>query len=425
VQTVILMADLRESSPSRERALSLYRALEEHPGTNPYFYAFHDSREELKPYRTTDSIHLTKDAIVVMFREFREFYKIDSTNLVVYVASEPKIEQFMTFVLPRVDRVVAYDYHSAYFLCAALRQIGLQTPVHRIPLWIDATSLPKHAIASNGPLSIGIRGNDPIIYGLIRDGADHKVTISGSGPSAHGWILTDKINIADHDVYAHFDGSSECVQVAIASGVIPVVPNKSPYNEWIVNGLNGFIVSTERDLVEAVRLLANKEQLRIYQEILWRSAQNISSAAWVDMFLGAMNGDVENLNQDGLFKPFEPSNRKWIVPKIALEAGNRIPIPRNYDTDAFKTVNLSDIEDVMKFFVTQRFREVYVFGWDYGDTGDREKLERTSALVRSMGKRAMDIFWVSDQEVPKEWAQVFSRMTRLSVRDGLNRVSAQ
>jgi hypothetical protein len=424
MQSVIIMADLRESSPSRNRALALYRALDVHPETRPHFYAFHDSRQHMEGFRSTDSIHLTRDAIIVMFREFREFYRIDSTNVVVYVASEPKIDQFMTFVLPRVDRVVAYDYHSAYFLCSALRQVGLQTPVHRITPWIDAEGLPRRVYGDR--LRIAIRGDNNLIFGLIRNGGDYDVTLQGKGPAANGWKLADDLMIVDHDIYIHFDGSPEHVQMAMASGVVPVVLNKSPYNEWIVNGLNGFVVATERELVEAVDLLIRKDQLRVYQEIAMRGSQSIMSpSAWVNMFLTVVRGTgVENLNNDDLFRPFEPTNRKWIVPKTALEAGKEISIPRRFDANAFKTVKIGDIEEILKFFVTQRFKEVYVFGWDYGSPEDKGKIERVSSLVRSMGKRAMDIFWVSDQPFPKAWAPVFSRMTRLAARDGLNRVSS-
>ncbi len=426
MQSVIIMADLRESSASRERAISLYKAMENHPGTNPYFYAFHDSREELKAYKTTDSIHLTRDAIIVMFREFREFYRIDNTNVVVYIASEPQIEQFMTFVLPRVDRVIAYDYHSAYFLCSALRQVGLQTPVHRISPWLDAGKLPKRV--REGKIRIGIRGDDKMSYGLIRDGVERNVTLMGQGPAAHGWTLTSSnLCLTDYDIYVHFDGSPEQVQLAMASGVIPIVPNKSPYNEWIVNGLNGFIVSTDKELMEAVNLLSLPGQIEIYQEIVIRGSNTMMSpSSWVSMFLNAVNGlGVENLNQDEMFRPLESTNRKWVVPKVAWEAGKEISVPRKFDLNAFKAVRLSTVEDILKFFVTQRFKEVYVFGWDYGDEQDITVIERASALIRSMGKRAMNIFWVSDHPVPKEWREVFSYMTMLSVKDGLNRVSAQ
>ena len=75
------------------------------------------------------------------------------------------------------------------------------------------------------------------------------------------------------------------------------------------------------------------------------------------------------------------------TPKVMLEAGREVMIPRNFDDSSFQVVPIADLEDILTYFATQLFREVYVFDWDYGDYDDFERRERILNLSRSFFRR--------------------------------------
>lgn len=428
MKSVIIIADLKDGSPSRERAISLYQTLDNSKEVKPYFYDFNEVDKESVDFRFSTSIHLTKDSIIVLFKEIKNFHQIDRTNIVIYIASEPKIDQFMAFVLPRVDRILAYDLSSCYHIVSVLRKLSLKTPVHRIQPYLNTLDSKQHFINKGNKLKIGIFGDHKINYAIIRSGKEnYDITLKGTGPASHGWKLTsDNLNIDEFDVYLHFSSSNpEKVQSAIASGVIPICLNQSPYNEWIVNGINGFIVSSEAELIDCLDILSDKQRLISCQKLLLESTKNtISKSSWIKMFMNAAIGsNIENINKDDLFKPVEPEEFKWIVPKVIFESGKEILIPRRYNKNKFTVIKMSGIEETLKFFLTQKFKEVYIFGVDYSELDNQEVLNSVNSLLLSLGARAINLFWVSNDQVPKKYDGVFSKMTKLSVQDGLNRIS--
>lgn len=427
MKSVIIMADLNDDSPSKERAIALYNALDGCKETNPFFYEFNDIEKEKFNFKFSNSIHLTKDSIIVLFREIKNFNQIDKSNIIVYIASEPKIDQFMTFILPRVNRVLTYDFASSYYVASALRRLSFDTPVHKITPYFDLLNAKQHFIDKNSKLKLSINGDHKINYSIIRSNKNYDVTLKGKGPAAHGWKLTNEdIDVSNFDVYLHLvDKNPEKVQSAMASGVIPVCLNKSPYNEWIVNGINGFIVSTEIELSNCLSRLSDKDNLEKCQKLLIESVRNcISKEAWTNMFLNAINGiNVENINKEDLFRPIYQDEIKWIVPKIVLENGNEIYIPRKYNKNKFSIIRLNGLEESLKFFLTQKFKEVYLFGLEYEELESQQKSDSINSLLFSFGKRALNLFWVSDKPIPKKHEKLLSSMTKLSVQDGLNRIS--
>lgn len=427
MKSVIITADLNDGSSSKERAIALYHALDNCKETKPYFYDFNDVDKTASNFRFSNSIHLTKDSIIVLFKEIKNFHQIDKTNVVVYIASEPKIDQFMTFVLPRVNRILAYDSSSCYHIVAALKKLSLEIPVHKIQPYFDASSAKQHFIDNNYKLKIAINGDHKINYAIIRSNKDYDITLKGKGPASHGWKLTnDEFNVDEFDVYLHFSNKNpEKIQSAMASGVIPICLNQSPYNEWIVNGINGFIVSSEMELMEYLNKLSDKHHLINCQKLLIESIKNtMSKQSWVNMFLNVVGGiNVENINKEELFKPTDPEEFKWIVPRVVFESGKEIFIPRKYNKNKFLPIKLNGLEETLKFFLTQKFREVYLFGVEYEELDDEQKLNSINNLLNSLGKRSLNIFLVSDKPIPQKHEKTLSKITKISIKDGLNRIS--
>lgn len=427
MKSVIIMADLNDDSSSKEKAISLYNILDGSKEIKPYFYEFSGVEKSKFNFRFSNSIHLTRDSIIVLFKDIKNFNQIDKSNIIIYIATEPKIDQFMTFILPRVNRILAYDYASCYYIVSALKRLSFETPVHKISSYFDINNSKQHFIDKNPKLKIMINGDHKINYAIIRSGKNYDVTLKGKGPASHGWkLINEDANIEDFDVYLHFtEKNPEKIHSAMASGVIPICLNRSPYNEWIVNGINGFIVSTELELSDCLNRLSDKDYLENRQKLLIESTRNtMSKQSWISMFLNAVNGiNVENINKEDLFKPIDPEEFKWIVPKVIFEAGKEVYIPRKYNKNKFSIIKLNGLEESLKFFLTQKFREVYLFGLEYEELEDQEKLNLINNLLTSLGKRALNMFWVSDAPVPKKHERVFSKMTKISIQDGLNRIS--
>jgi hypothetical protein len=155
-----------------------------------------------------------------------------------------------------------------------------------------------------------------------------------------------------------------------------------------------------------------------------RSAQTqMSKKTWADLLVKtALGQGAENLNDDDLFSSVIPTYRRWIIPKTILRGGDKMFIPRQYNKNRFRMVELHTLEEILVYFSAQKFMDVFIFDWDYGPY-DVESRNRILNLTKAIGRRGLNMYWCSDQPIPQEWAEVFNTMTVLSTEDGLKKVA--
>ena len=96
-------------------------------------------------------------------------------------------------------------------------------------------------------------------------------------------------------------------------------------------------------------------------------------------------------------------------------------IPRSYNKDRFKLVELGTLEEILLYFSAQRFMDVFIFAWEYGEyTADN--YNRIMNLARAIGRRGLNMYWCTDATIPKEWSEVFKSMAVIPIDQGLKKV---
>lgn len=411
---VVLAADIREESPTRKLALSTYNAFKK-AGVDVHFVYIGDQRKDLEemglPYLHVNEIEYS---IIIALREIRAFTNIDRTNTLVYLATTDEIEDFMTFMIHRVDHVITPDYRTAFQMVSNLKQLGLETPVHRIQPWLDASLVKRTEVEELKILAYGPEAMIQSIYG-------ENITYWGY-TDIDGWEMTDDPNFEDYSVYVHV-GLENSLQIreAMMAGLIPIAINALPNTEFIIDRVNGFLVTTSDDLVSAISDLKDESTRNFFRMTALKTAiESMSQESWAGYFLKTVQSvGAENLNVDGQFKEMEPHLRRWLVPKTVLRGGKKMNIPRQYNQNRFKVVELNSLKEILQYFSLQKFRDVFIFGWEYDDVSERDRILN---LVRVIGRRGLNMHFCTDEEIPEEWQDVFRHMTVLPVQEGLKKV---
>lgn len=410
---VVLAADIRPESPTRKLALLTYEAFKR-AGKEVTFLRVGDQRQTLEeeglPYV---SINEVEYSIIIALRQIQAFINIDRTNTVVYLATTDEIEDFMTFMIHRVDHVVTPDYRTAFQMVSNLRQLGLDIPVHRIQPWIDASEVRTE-----------VEGVKILAYGpeaMIQSLHGHDITYWGD-TDIDGWKTTDNPNFEDYSVYVHV-GLENSIQVreAMMAGLIPITVNALPFTEFIIDRLNGFLVTTSDDLIRAVVSLQDEDTRQFFRMTALKSGiESMSQESWAEQFLKTVQSvGVENLNAGGLFREMEPHLRRWLVPKVILRGGRKVNVPRTYNRTRFKVVELDTLKQVLQYFSLQKFRDVFIFGWEYDDLSERDQVMN---LIRVLGRRGLNMHFCTDDEIPEEWQDAFKHLTVLPLQEGLKKV---
>lgn len=419
---ITLAADLSKSSAHRTLALSTHRALKSIPDNDVQFVKIGDQLPYLTELKLP-SIPLSeiKNAVIIAFREIPSYITIDRTNTLIYLATQPVLDSYMSFMIHRVDSIIATNYRTAYKLCSAVQQLGLSTPVYRVIPWID-TDNAKLGSPTN-KLRVVIKGNTENIRNIPVT-EDVEITLLGEENVA-GWNTAKSIaDWASYDLYCCLDGDDMSVRKAMMYGVVPAVRDRSPYTEFIVNNENGYFVYNPSDVLNIIQKLRSVPELEAMKAGASKYAHNqMSKSTWAKYLIATVKGfGAENIHEPDLFASnLQSTYRRWIVPKIVLEAGQTTQIPRIYSQNRFKMVELSTIEEILLFFSSQRFMDVYIFDWQYIEynAGNYNKI---MSMVRGIGKRGINIFWCTDKPVKREWAELFKSMTILPVSEGLKRV---
>jgi hypothetical protein len=406
---IAIAADLREESPNRVAALNTYHALKD--SNTVAFVWIGDQVEIIRgmglPYVNINEI---KHSIIITFRELKNYISIDRTNTLVYLATHDRIESFMSFMIHRVDCIVAPNYRVAHRLCSAVQQLNLETPVYRIQPWLDPAEYGLNEPGSK--LRLAILDPDDLLDGMVFPEFE---VIEGLPE-----LWADKV-----DIYVHLSGGDFQVRETMMSGIIPITWNKLPYSEFIINETNGFLVNSIQEIGGYLKNLnENREEYYTIRAVALRSAQTqMSKKTWADLLVKtALGQGAENLNDDDLFSSVIPTYRRWIIPKTILRGGDKMFIPRQYNKNRFRMVELHTLEEILVYFSAQKFMDVFIFDWDYGPY-DVESRNRILNLTKAIGRRGLNMYWCSDQPIPQEWAEVFNTMTVLSTEDGLKKVA--
>lgn len=421
--SIVIINDLTLNDKSNRLSKRIYDILDDRNDLEVSILNYANNKKvanskEYSNYRFIDNIEEIKNSIIVVFIEYRPFYKIDRSNNIVYITNDDYIENYLIYMLSRIDAIIAKDYKSAFKIATSVRQHELNTPVYRIPFHIN-NGIPSNGDKLEKILSIG-SGSE--LNSLSRLGYGFDLLGSPGDFNFVNCNLLDKLpDDADYDLVICYDDNFDLITDFMSRGSIPVVMNKLPFNEFIIDGFNGYYFSIESDIASIIQGLMDQDH---FLKVRGRSIEVFnylfSIDKWSEFFIKTVNGiGADNINTNEFFVEVRKSARRWIVPKLMLGSGKTSQIPNKYDESIFRIARLSDLESILTFFVTQRFRDVFIFDWDYPDISDKNKILN---LSYSIGRRGLNMYWCTDSNIPGEWSEVFSNMSILPFNEGLKKV---
>jgi len=318
------------------------------------------------------------DSYILAFRDLTigEMKSIDISNMVYYFTNG-KINPSIQLIHGAIDAFIAFGSRSAYLIANRLKHADINRAVYRAIPWVNVEGIKQY---ESPPLG----------------------KISGAG---------------DLDLRSMFR--------LMSSGAIVVVPDRSPFNEFIIDRWNGIIhrgdinKMSEKDFVDIKSTLS----LDKAEQIATRARE--MSAIILDKQGNITKFEHDVINRNG-FDHNEPwikidikKGTKWIVQKESMEGGvvERIPDSVN---KPYNPMRLSTLHQLIDYLVPIKFEEVYVFDIM------NEKIEEDTEtnILRSlalMGDRVRNIFFC--MEAPDDWKNITPHLTFLSQSEGVKRVS--
>ena len=407
-RNVVIIANLQKDI----KAIELYNLFKQ----DGYQVSFLDYKLIDGEFNIIKSVRSIQNSVVIIACEFSDFGNIDRTNKLIYISN--LIEPYAIQMLPRIDKIITTNYESAYNICNEINQLQYKTPVHKILPYIKP--LEQHKFKSE--IKMLVNGNN---YGLsIQRVMSHAIIdITGKCEGIKWWHGNiEKPNINDYDIIIDFQNDQELIMSAIAHGIIVIAINKSPVNELICNGINGYLISSETSLVRVLNELQHLDNRISIGSICYKNILS-NYENWCDDLIstiydiGPSNLNIITTRVD------DPELRRWIVPTTLMYDGRVHNIPTHFDRNVYKIVAINDIEHILKYFVSQRFKEVIIFGWEFGDHNDKDRKNRILNLIKTLGKRGMNIFWCLHKSMPKEWSDIFNTMMVIPIQEGIKRVA--
>ena len=416
LNNVIIAADLRPNSPNRAIALGLYCVLER-TDRKPAFLSTGDQlklfkEEEYKHLNTVSDISTARNSFIILLREVKNYYEIDRSNKVIYYAAGPLIDYFISFILPRVDVIITTNYALAFRLIAICKQTNINIPVYRMSPFYDIDQLP---LANNSTGTALVVGEHKILDSLNRYDK-LKYEILGNQKLINGKKIENVQDLTKYNYLIYTGNTNDnLVYEAMLSGLIVIAPNRLPFNEIIVDSINGYLMSSEEDIGRA---LSNDESLIITNLVSMRN--NFNYGYWIEQLISTINGAGAQDVRDVLGDAITPM-RRWIIPKMILQGDEEVKIPSIYDKNSFKMIDEQDIEYILTFFASQPFRDVYVFGWEFGQK-EITRVNRIKNLIRALGSRILNIYWCTDIAIQGDWSEIFNGLSIITTTEGLKRV---
>jgi len=254
------------------------------------------------------------------------------------------------------DCFIAFGHRTAYRAANYLKAININRPVYKIAPWVDATGIKQYEKPPFGKVA----GNKDIsLRPMFR---------------------------------------------LMASGAIPVVPDISPFTDFIINKWNGIVYRSDPDFAKigseiegsSVAIAARAKEL---------STVLLNRNSYIVALEDTLNGKAFDHNEPWISVSLTKAN-EWIIIKETIENGAITRIPQS-NSDRFKMMKPLTLEQLLNMFSTMRFERVYVFDAIIEEITE-DSIGRINRLITMLGERLKDIIFCFDQ--PKEWKILLPRL---------------
>jgi hypothetical protein len=339
------------------------------------------------------NIRTLQNANVFVSGYRREFLDLDSSNKLIFLCRNGSISAKQWLLIPSVDVVVTNTYYEGLHVSWQLQAKGFNTRVVHLLPW-------------SAPKKIDGEG----VYCHAMDNKYRKAfwgkKLQNDNPQA--------------PIRAHLSEKDKVWPYAVVegmlSGAIIIAPDRPPYNELIIDRHNGFLIRTPGDIVGALQEIEKNEH--------WIS-HNARSSTHAKLNPTRYLSSLMNLEELPEIKitptPIEYSKRRWLVRERVFQDGKIKYHPEIHGPN-FTVIDLNEIQEVLSYFLTQDFSEVYIFGCDIPEEVEKRELNHLMRLIHKMGPRSMRIHFCRDDPIPDVWGKIFTRLSIISVEEGLKQV---
>jgi len=333
-----------------------------------------------------------KDSIVVS----SEFNKsLDPSNQLVLLARGDKLTSKERMFLPNLKGIIAHTQSAAYKIAWQVKATGFATPIISL---LPYVTVPKN-----------ITPNKSIYYdnlGPVPDVFFNKYKIQNINPNAKL-----RIDLSEPEGFPYH------ILESMAMGVPPVVWDQPPYSDFIIHGHNGYLIQNTGELSP---ILDAKD----HSLIAMNARNTINSIYNPIRYYNSLIKRPNNLNILSKIK-LEHEERKWIV-RERIFKGNEIEFfPKDFNP-LLQEISLNNVEEVLEHFSGQNFSDVYVFGCDFPTHLEPEDINRIRGLINQLGPYKLKLHFCIDYNLIKlsdEWIRLCSKLSLISVQEGLKQVS--
>jgi hypothetical protein len=345
------------------------------------------------PVQLNPSIKSIKNSTVFISGFNRGLLSLDASNKIIMMTRKSQLGSQDFLLLPMVDVIISNTQYEAIQLSWQLRCKGFKTRVTHLLPWYERSHLTQGEIYCPDTGKYAAQ-----LVNQTTQRIDPKAQIR--------MCLTPEKIIPDYIIEG------------MVSGAICIALDQPPFNELITHGHNGYLIRNPGDLVDIL------ENIRTNKAWVSNAARASMSALlkptrYLDSLLYP-----EKLSNINHFEktPKDYSERSWLVRERSFNNGKLSYSPTNYSKD-FNVIDLSTIEEVLSYFLTQEFSHVYVFGCELSEILSSEDEVQLQRIIIKMGKRSLRVHFCRDKPVPPAWKRIFTRLSTISVEEGLKQVA--
>lgn len=320
----------------------------------------------------------------------RDLTNLQNTNKLILLQKENKLANKIWLLLPSVDYIITDTYEQGLHISAQLISKGFNKRIINLYPW----SIPKN-LNDNHIFYDGEKKFENILQ-------DRK--IQRNDPKAPIRILMTK----NTDVHEIVEG--------MLSGAVILAPDCHPYNNLIIDEYNGFLIRTPSDIIKAFKKIdKNKEWISYRAKTVMETKLNPTK--YLNSLLYPEQLESIKLEQIKV----ESKDRRWLVRERIFQNGKLKYYPEIYGPN-FNVIDLTEIQEILSYFLTQQFSEVYIFGCDIPKELNKKDAAQLTKMLNKIGSRSMKIHFCRDESIPQSWQKIFSKLSVISIEEGSKQV---
>jgi len=390
-----------DDTKSSERNINLYKLFRIYAPYNAYLYYTGEDKNRIWKMGNIKTINtplrLIKNSIIILCGYSDFFLDLNNSNIIIYMARNPFLSRNELLLLSKLDRIVAETAHQAYNIALQVKYHNPKIKITAILPWTD----PKQ-YNINKYISPIVESPNP--KWMSKAFYDLELTKTSFKKKTNAMFCS-----APESLY-------EAIQYMLSGRAIMA---SSRFRDLIIPKFNGFIVDTIVEAVSAVQILRD---LHKSQEIGHNARSHIEALlepySYINTFGQIIDGQIPDLLPYKFERDFR--DRRWIIREQVMQSGDIKYLPEKFHPD-FRIADLQDFNEIIEYFSTQLFGDIYIFGFEFPDYNNKE-LHQARTLVNRLGYRGKKLHFCLDHEIPRNWTGIFEKLSIISKSEAMKRI---